>query len=216
YEEAQRRGIQGRKLPNAVNYELFATPEQDTVERARIILKNDGVDLEKPVAIYIGGLTESTYKISNIIAAARRQQDWEFVFIGEGEEEEAVREAARKQANVHYPGAFEYDLIPGFLAHADVGFCFKDAEQPLKVMEYGAAGIVTIARPGELQARLTDDEAVFIDPEPSLIAETLTDLANNPEQCEQLAHNLQERAENVSWSTVGAEFYEILENVTRQ
>ena len=215
YEAAQRRGIQGRKLPNAVNYEQFANPDTEAFEHAREILESDGVDLKKPVAIYIGGLTESTYKISNIVAAAERRPDWEFVFVGEGEEREFVKDAARDHANVHYPGAFEYDLMPGFLAHADVGFCFKDAEQPLKVMEYGAAGVATIAQPGELQTRLTNDEAVFIDPEPSIIAETLSDLADDPEECERLAQNLQARAEDISWSAVGVEFYAMLDEVVK-
>ena len=215
FDEAERRGIAGRKLPNAVSYEKFAHPDTKVVKEAEQILKQEGVDLNKPIAIYIGGLTESTYKMSAIVGSADRCPNWEFIFIGEGEQEESIIEAARNHPNVYYPGAFRYDLVPGFLACADVGFCFKDAEQPLKVMEYGAAGVTTIAQPGELQKRISADEAVFIEPTPDAIANTLERLADNPKDRDRLAQNLQEHAENVSWEMVGDEFYEILKQVSK-
>jgi len=140
----------------------------------------------------------------------------EFVFVGEGEEEDAVAAAAERQENVYYPGSFEYAMMPGFMTHASAGFCFKDAEQPLKVMEYGAAGVVTIAQPGDLQTRLDDGEAVFIDPEPTEIANTLTELEIDEKRRETLAENLQQRARTESWRAVADEFYELLMEITSE
>jgi glycosyltransferase involved in cell wall biosynthesis len=216
YEEAKRRGIDGRKLPNAVDYDQFADPDSGAVERAREVLDQAGVDTSKPIVIYVGGLTEETYHISDILGAAEETPGWEFVFIGEGEAEEAVAAAADRQENIFYPGSFEYALMPGFMSHATAGFCFKDAEQPLKVMEYGAAGVVTIAQPGELRLRLDDDEAVFIDPVPSEIARTLTELAADEKRRETLTENLRQRARQESWRAVADEFYAFLNEITSE
>lgn len=213
YEEAKRRGIDGRKLPNAVDYDVFSDPDLSAVKQSGDILDTAGVDTSKPIAIYVGGLTEETYYISIILAAAQNTPGWEFVFIGEGEAEDDVAAAAEAQENVYYPGSFEHDLMPGFMAHATAGFCFKDAEQPLKVMEYGAAGVVTIAQPGELQKRLDEDEAVFIEPDPTEISRTLTDLEANEARRETLVGNLRKRARTVSWRAVADEFYELLVEV---
>jgi hypothetical protein len=69
-EEALKRGIEDSvKLPNAVNYEQFAEPDSETVERARKILQDDGVDLEKPLAIYLG-IFSSRYCTEEILATA--------------------------------------------------------------------------------------------------------------------------------------------------
>lgn len=216
YEEAKRRGIDGRKLPNAVDYDEFADPPPSAVERAGDILEESGVKTAKPIAIYVGGLTEETYHITDILGAAQETPEWEFVFVGEGEEEDAVAAAAETQNNVYYPGSFEYELMPGFMAYASAGFCFKDAEQPLKVMEYGAAGVVTIAQPGDLQLRLDDNEAVFIRPESNEISRTLTQLEADKTHRKMLAENLQKRARTESWRAVADEFHDLLMEITSE
>lgn len=158
-----------------MNYELFAEPDEGVVQEARKILDAAGVDVEKPVVVYLGVLT-SHYCIEEILAAAAVVPEWEFLLIGEGSLDTEVRQAATELDNVYYPGAFEYRLMPGFLAHADIGFCFKDAEQPLKLKEYGAAGLPIIVRPGELSKWYDEDELMFGEPEPDAIATRLKDL----------------------------------------
>jgi hypothetical protein len=141
YNEAIERGIQNAtKLPNAVDYEAFAEPDDSVVTETKEILTAEGVDIEKPIATYLG-VFSPRYKIREILETAGLATEWEFVFIGEGSLESDVLEAAQNRENVHFPGAFDYRLMPGFLSHSDVGFCFKDAEQPLKLKEYGAAGL---------------------------------------------------------------------------
>jgi len=213
YEEAKDRGIDGVNLPNAVDYETFADPDSTAVKEAATILDDSGVDRERPTAIYIGGFSPE-YHIGEIIDAARQTPEWNFVFVGLGEQQELVERAADSLENVFYPGAFEYRLMPGFLAHSTVGFCFKDAEQPLKISEYGAAGLVAVAQPGELSKRFTEEEVYFVEPSGDQIKDALTTVAADTEFAEKFGTNLQTRAKDVSWHEVAEEYYAILRTLT--
>lgn len=213
FQVAQRRGIDGVKLPNAVDYDLFATPAEAVVQEGKKILINEGVDLDKPLAIYIGGLTE-TYHIKDILGAARLTSEWEFVFVGEGPLQTVVEAAARDLSNVYFPGAFRYRLMPGFLAHADVGFCFKDAEQPLKLKEYGAAGIPAIVQYGELEKWYSEDELVFTEPTPVEISEVLQQVSTDPNTLREYGHNLQRVANEYSWERIADEYDRLLHEIT--
>ena len=134
-------------------------------------------------------------------------------FLGEGRLAEAVRDAAASTENVHYPGAFEYRLMPGFLAHADVGFCFKDAEQPLKLKEYGAAGIPAIVQPGELQRWYDENELLFVEPEPAAISAELEALAADERRRQQYGQALQQHAREYSWDDIAAEYSRLFERI---
>lgn len=210
--EARKKGIEDAvHLPNAVDYELFAQPDQSVVAEAGEILDKEGVDADRPIAIYIGVFSKN-YCIEAILETAARVQEWEFVFVGEGgHEERAVREAAANRSNVYYPGAFEYRLIPGFLAHADAGFCFKDAEQPLKLKEYGAAGLPTIVRPGALSAFYSDEELIFTPPDSTSIGPVLNRLTANTQYRRQYGQRLQERVQGQSWQRISDEYQSIFE-----
>jgi glycosyltransferase involved in cell wall biosynthesis len=213
FEEAEEREIAGSNLPNAVDYETFSDPDPAAVEEAVDILDDSGVDWTRPIAIYIGGFSPE-YHIEDILDAARQTPQWNFVFVGMGEQRELVEDAAASVENVFYPGAFEYSLMPGFLAHAEVGFCFKDAEQPLKISEYGAAGLVAIAQPGELSKRFADDEVYFVDPSGDAIRDALTAIADDTATAERFCENLQSRAREVSWQEVADQYYRILCTLT--
>jgi len=178
------------------------------VAETREILESEGVDFDAPIAIYIG-LFADHYYISEILAAAADTSDWQFLFVGEGELAPAVEEAAVERDNVFYPGAFDYKLMPGFLAHAAAGFCFKDAEQPLKLKEYGAAGLPTIAQPGELQRFYEDTELLFVEPEGQKIAATLAELS--PDLREAYGEALREHAAQSSWEGIADGFRELFE-----
>jgi len=170
-----------------VNYQQFADPDPDVIASAREILDREGVDFEKPIAIYIG-IFSPRYCIEAPLETAKYAPEWEFVFVSEGELDAAVENTAHEVANAHYLGTFAYRLMPGFLSLADVGFCFKDTDQPLKLKEYGAAGLPTVVRPGKLSNWHDEDELVFVDPHPEAIAGRLKDLRTD----EQLYHMYRE------------------------
>lgn len=213
YEEAQRRGIDGEKLPNAVDYRMFHDPDPDAVSRAAEILTDNGVDLNAPIGIYIGGMAEETYNLSAIVDAAERRPDWEFVFVGEGPDQDLVKSAATVRDNVTFLGAFEYDLMPGFLSHATVGFCLVDAEQPLKVAEYGAAGLVCLGTYGELENRFADEELYFVDPTGESIAAALANLDSDPELRAGYANRLDQAVQSVGWDDIADAFETMLRSV---
>ena len=213
YQRAIDRGIDDAvKLPNAVNYDLFAEPEQEAVEEARSILEAEGVDLDRPIAIYIG-VFSPRYCTEEMLAAAEHAPEWEFVFVGEGGLEDVVRRTAREVENVYYPGAFPYRLMPGFLSLADVGFCFKDAEQPLKLKEYGAAGLPIVVRPGELSRWYDEDELVFVDPDPESIARRLQELRADPELYESYAEAGAAIASEWSWEAIADGYDELFREI---
>lgn len=213
YQDALKRGIDdAMKLPNAVNYEQFATPEVDTIDTARNILSKEGVDLEKPIAIYIG-VFSPRYCTEEMLATAEHAPDWEFVFIGEGELKYSVEETARERENVYYPGAFPYRLMPGFLSLADVGLCFKNAEQPLKLKEYGAAGLPIVVRPGELSKWYDEDELVFVEPDPETIATRLEELRINQNLYNSYAEAGEIIAREWDWKKVADGYDKLLQQI---
>lgn len=214
YQEAQERGIEGEKLPNAVDFDKFADPDSDSVEQARATLTSQGIDLNSPIGMYIGSFPRS-YHLDELLEAAAMTPEWQFVFIGEGTMEDRIQEAARTQPNVFYPGVFSYDLVPGFLSHASVGFCLTDAEQPLKLKEYGAAGLITLVPPGILEQWYSRDELVFVDPNPEAIGRTLSEISAERHRFRQLAKNLQRTTKEYSWEAVADGYYELFEELIR-
>lgn len=213
YRNAKKKGISSAvKLPNAVDYDLFADPDEAVVSTAGDILRSHGVDLDKPLAIYLGVFSPN-YCIEEILAAAELTPEWEFVFLGEGSLDEDVSEAAERLANLHYPGAFEYRLMPGFLSYADAGFCFKDAEQPLKLKEYGAAGIPAIVRPGELSKWYDEDELIFTETTGQEISRALDCLTADEQVQKQYGESLREVAREHGWGEIADEYKQIFERL---
>ncbi|SEH15896.1 Glycosyltransferase involved in cell wall bisynthesis [Natronorubrum sediminis] len=215
HQKALKRNINDAvKLPNAVNYDAFADPDEEVIEKAKKILTENTVDPEKPIAIYIGVLSPS-YLIRNILDTAEVTPDWEFVFLGEGPLESEVQQRTTDIENAHFPGAFPYQLMPGFLDQADVGFCFKDAEQPLKLKEYGAAGIPAIVRPGELERWYNDEELAFVEPDPNSISAELNKLSSNSEMRDTYGRNLQTIAKKYSWERVADGYHQLFKKIRK-
>ena len=209
YREAKAKGIDSAvKLPNAVDYEYFADPDPSAVRESRDILLDAGIDFEKPIAIY-AGIFSPKYCMRAILDAAECASSWEFVFVGEGPLAGVVRDQAARKENVYVPGSFEYRLMPGFLSHAHAGFCFKDGEQPLKLREYGAAGIPTIARPGTLQRWYDDDELLFVQPNGAEIARALDRLASDPQLADRYGRKGRELATAWSWEEIATRYEEL-------
>lgn len=209
YAEAGRRNIDGIKVENGVDYDRFHDPDSVAVSDSKQILEDVGVPLERNTAIYVGGFTE-VYNIDVILETAASLDDWNFVFIGDGAKRPDIERMAADEPNVFYPGSFEYHLIPGFLKHADIGLCLVDAEQPLKILEYGAAGLPVVAANGELRNRFNDDEILFIDPSSSQLAEALQSVSRNDSVAEEYSAKLRERAKDCRWEDIADKYESIL------
>ncbi|MFC7057727.1 glycosyltransferase [Halovenus salina] len=211
YEETTRRGIDPTYVRNAVDYSAFAYPDGDIISETRTILENRDVDMDSPVAMYIGSMVPEYY-LTEIVEAASMTPEWEFVFLGQ-ERGVTLSELAADHENVHYLGAFEYDLVPGFLSHASCALCLVDKEQPLKVMEYGAAGLPTLGYDGKLRANFTEDELLFLDPEPDAISRKLSWICEQPDEASAYGEHLQRKAKDHSWNAVAQTYYDQLERL---
>jgi glycosyltransferase involved in cell wall biosynthesis len=212
YEEGKRRGMDPIYARNSVDYDTFADPAESTVAEARRLLTEHGVDLDAPIAIYIGSMVPE-YSLTEVGAAAELTPEWEFVFLGE-ERGSNITEIVSGRENAHYLGAFDYDLMPGFVSLASCGLCLVDKEQPLKVMEYGAAGVPTLAEDGKLRRNFDEDELLFIDTAPESIAEALESLSEDPEFANELGERLQQTAREQSWEAIAERYYEQLQQLT--
>lgn len=213
YESSRQRladqGISSTPVENGVDFDQFANPDPNVVQHTKSLLSKAGVDLRSPIAIYVGGLS-TTYYLFDILEASRRCPDWQFVFLGEGPLEQELQAASERYNNVFYLGSFAYKLMPGFMSHALAGFCLVAIEQPLKVLEYGAAGLATIGMYGGLSDRFSDDQLLFIKPSPKTIVEALEALQTNEGLVRQYSKNLQEEAKRHSWSDIAKIYYDLL------
>lgn len=206
-------GISGKIAGNAVNFEQFSSPSLEAIHKSSEILTNEGVDVDSPIASYLGRLVDTRH-ISEIIDAARRSDDWQFVVIGEGELADELKNAADTIDNLYYPGSFSYELMPGFLSHSDAGLCLVNVERPLKIFEYGAAGLPTVGGYGKLESEFSEDEVLFIEPTGTEISEALRQFLANPKATHKRAKNLQERAKQHSWEEVASTYYDLIDSLT--
>lgn len=212
YKTAQDRGIDCILAKNAVNYELFSEQSPDIIDFARQELKAVGVDLNSPIAIYPGRFS-SAYHITEILTAAEVAENWEFIFIGESAQQEAVKQASESKSNVYYPGSYAHDRVPGFLQHADVGLCLVDVERPLKILEYGASMLPVLGIPGNLQKEFSEDQIWFVEPTPKEIVSGLERIRSNPDEANRRCDRLRETARKNSWGVVANRYLRIIRDL---
>jgi len=212
YDTAIARGVRAKLAKNGVNYEAFANPDKSVLADACGILTDSGVDLSAPIAIYPGRLLE-IYHIEEILAAARETDEWQFIFIGEGEKQGLVETAAAREPNVFYPGSVPHEIVPGFLHLADVGLCLVDAERPLKILEFGASKLPVLGIPGTLQVEFSDQELWFSEPDAAAIIEMLYEISNAPEEAAERASALSEVAHANSWHEISEQYRRTIRRV---
>jgi glycosyltransferase involved in cell wall biosynthesis len=206
------RGIDGKIAGNAVDFDMFANPDTEVVEDAGNILRTEGVSVDKPLVVYIGSMPRQLH-FEEIIEAARVATDWQFVIIGEGPMADTVAEASEEIYNLFFPGAFDYELMPGFLNHADAALCLEDVERPLKISEYGAANLPTLGAYGKLEEEFPHDEIFYVEPDADEIAQALRRIDESPKEARARANRLQEHAERYSWDEVASTYYELIDSL---
>lgn len=207
--EMMIKGVEGIKIDNGVNFEKFANPNEKTVTIASEILRKKGVDLNRPKILYLGNLIKS-YNIDLILEAAKNLKNYNFIFVGDGELSRDVRVASMKLKNVYYLGFFKHEMIPGFVAHADICLCLVNADQPLKLLEYGAASKPVIAIHGELEERFTNREVYFIDLTVEALCRAVSELAESVKLRKKLGLNLKKRVSLLRWSMIARKYDKIL------
>jgi len=211
-EDALERGIDGVLVRNSVNYEMFANPEDDILIETRSILNTTNINIDGEIAIFIGSMTKNGH-FDEIVGAAEQTPSWEFVFVGT-DWGANISELVSGVENAHFLGAYDHELMPGFLHHASAALCLVDNEVPLKITEYGAAGLPTLGYPGKLKNVFSEDELIYVEPDPGEISEALHKIASDPEYARKYADNLRGYASENRWEDIAEAYYESMIELT--
>ncbi len=152
-------------VPNGVNYEHFAAPQQ---------LPADVVAIPGPRIGYVGSINEKI-DLSLLAAIARYRPDWRLLMIGPAlfKKPDAI-DALRALPNVHFLGRKQVSELPAYMHACDVCLmpyahnAWTDNINPLKLYEYLATGrpIVSTNIPAVQDFRdvihIADNEDAFI------------------------------------------------------
>ena len=170
-------------LPNAVEYERFATPSSEDLLDPRF---HQLLQAGRPVVGYYGAIA-SWLDVGLLESVARARPDWSFALIGHPLPDAPSLRSLSRATNVLILEAQPYTKLPAYLARftaAMIPFVVNritEATSPLKLFEYFAGGKpvisspmpecaafaeVTIARtPEEFSAALDTARARAADPE---------------------------------------------------
>ncbi len=145
-------------LPNGVSNIFFESPATEPSVLARFI---------RPRVVFVGAL-DAWVDFDIIARVGERIPRASVLVFGPGEPKRRAY-----PANVHFLGAYPYRDLPSLLCHCDVGIVpfvkneLTHAVSPLKLFEYLAAGLATVAtrldeiEAGESPALLCDDGDSF-------------------------------------------------------
>ena len=138
-----------------------------------------------------------------LLEAARRLEDtapeFQFVLLGSGRLEEALRAQARGLSNVHFEGWVE-DTLP-WIAAFDI-FALPSLREGLGSVLLDALRLgtpVVASRTGGIPEVVTEDCGMLVLPgDAAALAGTLARLARDPDRLERLSRGAQDRAEEFS------------------
>jgi glycosyltransferase involved in cell wall biosynthesis len=126
-------------MENGVDFAHFSAPRGIPTEYG---------PLKSPRAVYIGALDER-FDFAAVQALAEARPDISVILIGPADS--PMPESLRALANVHLLGARDYDSIPAYLQHADVGLlplndhAANRGRSPMKLYEYACAGLPVVS-----------------------------------------------------------------------
>lgn len=136
-------------------FPLGYAPEQGVSDPAAAVsLKEKGISLTKPIAVFVGSWG-NTYDLGTLLDVAELSVDrapLQIVIAGGGDQENMVRARASELSNVILPGWLSKTEIATLLAHATIGLSPypPNAPQglPNKLFEYMSAGLYQISTLG--------------------------------------------------------------------
>jgi glycosyltransferase involved in cell wall biosynthesis len=135
-----RPGLPSLLLENGVDYAHFSAHRQEPAELKAIA---------HPRIVYVGAL-DFRFDVKLLSALATRFPQAQFIMIGEGPNESKIKDMQR--SNIHLLGPRPYSEVPGYLQFSDVGLLpfvnnvVNSGRSPMKLYEYGAAGLPALAR----------------------------------------------------------------------
>ena len=145
YEKISKKRRDVYKVNLCIDLEKFLNVGEKTVKKAKEILKKAGVNLNKPLIVYVGGFSK-IYNLNLLIQAMERLQDFQLIMIGGGELESELKKLTKEKKlnNVFFLGYQPNELIPGFLKLSSVGVTLAEIPRQLKIYEYLASGLSVV------------------------------------------------------------------------
>lgn len=190
-----------------VDYDLFANPSDRVLRVAdRTLFKSIPEDAQ--TLIYVGGL-EPDYKLPVVADAVDSLDDWHFVVLGDGSQQEWLESVSKTRGDVHYFGTVPYEEVAGYMALSDVGISLLDDRNTLKVLEYGASGLPVVHAEGDTESKFSDG-VVFCSPTPDEVAAAVRTASSLD------AHEMARIAEAHDWSTVTSTYEDVLQGVVTE
>ena len=171
---------------------------------------------KRPVVGYYGAIAE-WFDYDLLAEVCRLRPDYEFVLIGITNQRDRLDQLLRTCRNLHYLGEKPYEELPGYLHHfsaAMIPFVVNTvthATSPVKLFEYSAGGVPTVATPMRECARY--DEV--------LTAASATDFAAKLDDAIRLRHDaaftprLHELARANTWSSRARQILDALNEARR-
>jgi teichuronic acid biosynthesis glycosyltransferase TuaH len=193
-------------ITNGCDYELFAAA--DTVSPAT------DVSLSKPIAAFIGTLSERT-DIAFLDAVAARGHSLLLVGPRSHTAPHAQLDAVLARPNVQWVGRRRHTEVPSYLRHVDVGLVpytdndFNRASFPLKVLDYLSAGLPVVA--SDLPSiRWLDTDLIDLASNAEAFADAVEEALRYPGD-EQLVARRRRFASRHSWDTRVAQLADVLD-----
>jgi len=200
-------------IPNGVDWDRFAAPDEETVNKAKALLQGKGTECKR-IVLHIGSVDKHRC-VMQLVEAMQliccRQKDVCLVVVGAGEDLEVVQQRVHNLAldeKVLFLGRVDHSMIPGIMRLADVGVALSRKEtapftSPMKIFEYMAAGLpVVTVDAGDIPKYVNERFACFADPEsPPSIASAIEQVLHVGQQASSEAQKV---AQGFSWEEIAA------------
>lgn len=200
-------------IPNGVDWDRFAAPDENTVNKAKALLKGKGTE-GKRIVLHIGSVDQHRCVVQLVEAmqlVCTRQKDVCLVVVGAGKDLEAAQQRGDNLAlheKVLFLGKVDHSIIPGITHLAKVGIALSRKEtapftSPMKIFEYMAAGLpVVTVNAGDIPKYVNERIACFANPEsPASIASAIEQALHIGQQASSEA---QQVAQRFSWREIAA------------
>lgn len=200
-------------IPNGVDWDRFAAPHEETVNKAKALLKGKGTEGKRTV-LHIGTVDKHRCVLQLVDAMqliCSIQKDVCLVVVGTGEDLEAAQQRVHNLAldeKVLFLGKVDHSTIPGIMYLAKVGVALSRKEtapftSPMKIFEYMAAGLpIVTVNAGDVPKYVNERIACFANPEspPSIASAIEQALQIN----RQAFSEAQQVAQGFSWGEIAA------------